>query len=70
MRVHRRHVETPRTNTAFSHRPATLTHTAQDESAYGAPSKCSLGRFEHASGVQSAVGDMNYVSLGHEFINK
>jgi hypothetical protein len=27
---------------------ATLTRTAQDESAYGAPSKCSLERFEHA----------------------
>ena len=26
---------------------ATLTRTAQDESAYGAPSKCSLERFEH-----------------------
>ena len=25
---------------------------------------------EHESGVQAAVGDMNYVSLGHEFINK
>ena len=42
MRVHRRHVETPRAHTTFSHRPATHTHTAQDESAYGAPSKCSL----------------------------
>ena len=46
-RVHRRHVETPPTHTAFSHRPQ-LTHAPlKNKSAYGAPSKCSLERFEH-----------------------
>ena len=46
-RVHRRHVETSPTHTAFSHRPQ-LTHAPlKNKSAYGAPSKCSLERFQH-----------------------